>query len=71
MVINDRVDIALALGDDVGCHVGQSDLPVSVVRRLLGPGRLLGVSCRTAQEAARAVAQGADYLGVGAGERKV
>ncbi|KAJ9512592.1 hypothetical protein QJQ45_018904 [Haematococcus lacustris] len=66
LVVNDRVDIALALGPDVGVHVGQSDLPCSVVRQLLGPSRLLGVSVKTVSEAELAVQQGADYLGCGA-----
>lgn len=119
LIINDRVDVALALGPDVGVHVGQvrlqrdghvgasgggrsavgmvhlgqvrgaalhprdaassprpllhhvlppqSDLPAAEARRLLGPGRILGVSCKNVEEARRAVADGADYLGCGAG----
>ncbi|GFR49145.1 hypothetical protein Agub_g11163, partial [Astrephomene gubernaculifera] len=65
LVINDRVDVALAVGAD-GVHVGQSDLPAAAVRALLGPGRILGVSVKTAQQAAAAAAAGADYLGAGA-----
>jgi thiamine-phosphate diphosphorylase len=63
-IVNDRLDIALAVGAD-GVHVGRDDLPASVVRRLLGPGRILGVSAETAEEAVAAEADGADYVGVG------
>lgn len=65
LVINDRADIALAV-DAAGVHVGQSDLPVPVVRALLGPDKIVGASASTFAEAAEAVEQGADYLGVGA-----
>ena len=63
-IVNDRLDIALAAGAD-GVHVGQDDLPASVVREFLGPGRILGVSVDTEEEAALAVGAGADYLGIG------
>jgi len=63
-IVNDRLDIALAVDAD-GVHVGQSDLPASVVRRILGPGKILGVSVVTVGEAIRAEKDGADYLGVG------
>ena len=65
-MINDRVDVAIAAGAD-GAHIGQEDLPVAVARRLLGPGKILGVSCKTVQQARRAEAEGADYIGSGAG----
>ncbi len=65
LIINDRLDIALAVGAD-GVHVGQTDLACPVVRRLLGPHRLLGVSASTLEEAVRAEEEGADYIGVGA-----
>ena len=64
LIVNDRVDVALAIEAD-GAHVGQEDLPVAMARRLLGPDRILGVSAATVQEAREAVAAGADYLGVG------
>lgn len=64
LIINDRVDIALALG--AGVHVGQDDLPAAVVRQLIGPDRLLGVSASSVEQAEQAVRDGADYLGVGA-----
>ena len=63
-IVNDRLDIALAVDAD-GVHVGQSDLPASVVRRILGPGKILGVSVVTVEEAIRAEKDGANYLGVG------
>lgn len=63
-IVNDRLDIALAVDAD-GVHVGQDDMPAAVVRRLLGPGKLLGVSAETPEEALRAETDGADYLGVG------
>ena len=65
LLINDRVDIALAVDAD-GVHVGQSDLPAAVVRRLIGPDKILGVSASTPGKALRAQQDGADYLGVGA-----
>ena len=65
LLINDRVDIALAVVAD-GVHIGQSDLPCGVVRQILGKDKIIGVSARTAQQAIQAQADGADYLGVGA-----
>ena len=65
LLINDRVDIALAVEAD-GVHIGQSDLPCGVVRQVLGKDKIIGVSARTAQQAIQAQADGADYLGVGA-----
>jgi thiamine-phosphate pyrophosphorylase len=63
-LVNDRVDIALAAGAD-GVHVGANDLPAAVARRLLGPDAIVGATCRDAEDARRAVASGASYLGVG------
>lgn len=63
-IVNDRLDLALALEAD-GAHVGQEDLPAREARRLLGPGRILGVSVETVEQAVRAVEEGADYLGAG------
>jgi thiamine-phosphate diphosphorylase len=65
LIINDRADVAFAVGAD-GIHVGQDDLPVAAVRKLLGPDAILGVSVKTVEQARRAQAQGADYVGVGA-----
>ncbi|HCP15814.1 MAG TPA: thiamine phosphate synthase [Peptococcaceae bacterium] len=64
-VINDNVDVALACGAD-GIHVGQKDQPADEVRRQIGPGKILGVSVQTVQQAICAEQSGADYLGVGA-----
>lgn len=63
-IVNDRLDIALAVDAD-GVHIGVEDLPASVARRLLGPGKILGVSAETLEEAVTAEREGADYLGVG------
>ncbi len=63
-LINDRVDVAMALDAD-GVHLGQDDLPPEVARRLLGPHALIGVSARTPEQARAAEAAGADYLGTG------
>ena len=65
LLINDRLDIALAVQAD-GVHVGQSDLPVTVVRRLLGEQAVIGASAHNTEEARQALADGADYLGCGA-----
>lgn len=65
LVINDRVDIALAV-DAAGVHVGQSDLPAGIVRGMIGDGKILGVSASNLAEALQAERDGADYLGVGA-----
>ncbi|KAI3675924.1 hypothetical protein L1987_85520 [Smallanthus sonchifolius] len=64
LLINDRVDIAMACDAD-GVHVGQSDMPVNTVRALLGPEKIIGVSCKTPEQALRAWADGADYIGSG------
>jgi len=64
LVVNDRVDVALAVGAD-GVHVGESDLPVAVARRTLGPGAIIGASAATVESAHAAEAEGADYLGIG------
>jgi thiamine-phosphate pyrophosphorylase len=64
LIINDRVDIALAVKAD-GVHIGQDDLPANLARQLLGPERILGMSAGNITEAQIAIAAGADYLGVG------
>lgn len=64
LIVNDRVDVALAVEAD-GAHVGQDDMPAGLARRLLGPDRILGVSAVNMEEAEEAVAGGADYLGIG------
>lgn len=65
LIINDNVDIALAMGAD-GVHVGQEDMEAGEVRKRLGPDKIIGVSAHSVEEALRAEACGADYLGVGA-----
>ena len=65
LIINDRVDVALAVGA-AGVHVGQDDLPCRVVRNLVGDDFLIGVSAHNPEEAREAAAAGADYLGCGA-----
>ncbi len=64
-VINDNVDIAIAMDAD-GVHVGQSDMEASDVRAKLGPDKIIGVSAQTVEQAVLAEKRGADYLGVGA-----
>jgi thiamine-phosphate pyrophosphorylase len=65
LVINDRLDIALAVGA-AGLHIGQSDLPLEAARKIAGNRLFIGVSAGTVEEALSAQAGGADYLGVGA-----
>ena len=63
-IVNDRVDVAMASGAD-GVHLGQSDIPASVARDLMGEEALIGVSVTNVEQALKAVEDGADYLGVG------
>ena len=63
-IVNDRLDLALALCAD-GVHLGQDDLPVDVARLLCGPEMIIGASTHNESQATKAVAAGADYLGVG------
>lgn len=65
LIINDRVDIALAVNAE-GVHIGQSDLPAKDVRRIIGNDKILGVSASGLNEAVQAERDGADYIGVGA-----
>jgi thiamine-phosphate pyrophosphorylase len=65
LIINDRVDIALAI-DSAGVHIGQSDLPAAVVRRIIGNDKILGVSANSVESALKAQKDGADYIGIGA-----
>jgi thiamine-phosphate pyrophosphorylase len=65
-LVNDRADLVAAAGCD-GAHVGQTDMPAREARRLMGPDRTLGVTCKSSHElAARAVEDGADYVAFGA-----
>ena len=65
LIINDRVDIALAIGAE-GVHIGQEDIPLRAVRKIVGDDMIVGVSASTVEEAVDAERDGADYLGVGA-----
>lgn len=65
LIINDRLDIALAV-DAAGVHIGQSDIPGEIARKLLGKDKILGISASTLNEAIKAQMDGADYIGVGA-----
>ena len=64
-VVNDNVEIALQMDAD-GVHVGQEDMEAGAVRAKLGPGKIIGVSAQTVEQAIQAEKNGADYLGVGA-----
>lgn len=64
LLINDRIDVALACDAD-GVHIGQSDIPAHVARMLLGPDKIIGVSCKTPAQAEKAWVDGADYIGCG------
>lgn len=65
LIIDDRVDVALAI-DAEGVHVGASDMPVAVARKLMGEDKIIGATAKTVPWAKEAYEQGADYLGVGA-----
>ena len=65
LIIDDRVDVALAV-DVEGIHVGQSDMPVYMARKLMGEKKIIGATAKTFLQAEEAYRQGADYLGVGA-----
>ena len=65
LIIDDRVDICLAV-DASGVHIGADELPVEVVRKLIGKDKILGVTAKTVERALEAEQHGADYLGVGA-----
>ena len=65
LIINDRIDIALAVDSD-GVHLGQDDMPADVARKIIGDKKILGVSAATVKEAKKAQIDGADYIGSGA-----
>lgn len=65
LIINDRLDIMQAV-DAAGVHLGQSDMPLSVARKIIGEEKIIGISVSTEEEAQKAAEEGADYLGVGA-----
>ncbi|KYG32093.1 thiamine phosphate synthase [Alkalihalobacillus trypoxylicola] len=64
LIINDHIDVALAV-DASGVHVGQDDLPLEEVRKIIGKDKIIGVSTHQLTEAKKAEANGADYIGVG------
>jgi thiamine-phosphate pyrophosphorylase len=63
-IMNDRVDLAVAVNAD-GVHLGQQDIPIALAKQILGPQRLIGRSTTNPEEMQRALAEGADYIGVG------
>ena len=65
LLIDDRLDVAMAM-DAEGVHLGQSDLPIHIARRILGPDKIVGATAKTVPQATEAYEQRADYLGVGA-----
>ena len=65
LLINDRLDIALAVNAD-GLHIGQEDLPLKVASKLLGPDKIIGLSVSNLEDAVQGEKEGADYLGAGA-----
>lgn len=65
LIIDDDVDVVLASGAD-GVHVGQNDMAPEMVRKLLGPDKVIGVTCKTVEQAKQAEKAGADYIGSGA-----
>ncbi|POR37225.1 Uncharacterized protein TPAR_02591, partial [Tolypocladium paradoxum] len=64
LLINDRVDVALEVGCE-GVHIGQDDVAFEQARKMLGPGKIIGVTASSADEAIKACEAGADYLGLG------
>ena len=65
LIIDDRIDVAMA-ADAEGVHLGQSDMPVDIARRILGQNKIIGATTKTVEQAVEAYGNGADYLGVGA-----
>lgn len=65
LIIDDRMDIAMAI-DAEGVHLGQSDMPIDLARKILGADKIIGATAKTVPQALEAWQQGADYLGVGA-----
>lgn len=63
LIVNDRIDVAMAIGA-TGVHLGQDDMEMSHARRILGPDCIIGISVESLDDAREAAAAGADYLGV-------
>ena len=64
ILINDRIDVALAIGAD-GIHIGQTDMPVDVARKLLPPNAIIGMTCNTKAHVEQAIKDRVDYVGLG------
>lgn len=64
LIINDRIDIAIAI-DAEGVHLGQSDMPLKLARKILGEDKIIGISANNLEEALEAQRDGADYIGLG------
>ena len=65
LIIDDRIDVAMAVGAE-GVHLGQSDMPIDIARKILGEDIIIGATAKTVEQATEAYKNGADYLGVGA-----
>ncbi|MBQ9846127.1 MAG: thiamine phosphate synthase [Oscillospiraceae bacterium] len=65
LIVDDRIDVAMAI-DAEGVHLGQSDMPVDIARRILGKDKIIGATAKTVEQAVEAYKNGADNLGVGA-----
>ncbi len=65
LIIDDRIDVAMAVESE-GVHLGQSDMPVDVARKIMGENVIIGATAKTVEQAVEAYEKGADYLGVGA-----
>ncbi len=65
LIVDDRVDVAMAIGAE-GVHLGKSDMPIRVARKLCGENMIIGATAKTVPDALMAYENGADYLGVGA-----
>ena len=65
LIIDDRIDVAMAV-DAEGVHLGQSDMPIDIARKILGDVKIIGATAKTVEQANEAYKKGADYLGVGA-----
>lgn len=65
LIIDDRIDVAMAIGAE-GVHLGQSDMPIDIARKIVGDDMIIGATTKTVPQALEAYQNGADYLGVGA-----
>lgn len=65
LIVDDRLDVAMAV-DAEGVHLGQSDMPIKIARKLFGEDKIIGATTKTVEQAKEAYEQSADYLGVGA-----